>query len=293
MISDTPAVDDKYPGETGLRPIAQHFGSVQDFGLGEKALWIQPGSRFERLKVGDLEGLGDEFTVEAVAILDRLYADASVNTLLSRWTGSSTSDGWNIGITSQKSAYQPRNFIVQLVGRTFQDKPAYEVVASGLRFPLSKPVYIAAAISASTSADNPTSGKVTFYMQDLSDPEAKLKTAVVETSVVSRIQNPAAKIIAGGRTRLGHQWDGQLARLTISRGALPRERLLIGTEVSPANRLVDWTFDGDDGEQPANATAWLRETTGDSTPGVPPQMLKAVTDFCHTLFNSNEFLYLH
>lgn len=288
-----PAVVDKFPNETGLRPVGQHFGAVKDLGLGQKTLWIQPGSRFERLHVQKADGLDDQFTVEAIANLDRLYPDASVNTLLSRWNGNTKTSGWNIGVTSKKSAYQPRNFIVQLVGRTFQDEPAYEVVASGLRFPLGKSVYFAAAISASTSRENPTSGSVTFYMKDLSDPKAKLETATVGTSVVSRIQNPALKIITGGRDGRGHQWDGQLARLTISRGTLPRDQLLIGGESGQANRILDWTFNGDDGERPVPSTAWLRESPMVAGSAVSTKTLSAVTDFCHALFNSNEFLYLH
>ncbi len=288
-----PMVADKFPNESGLRPVSQHFEAVKDFGLSAKTLWIQPDSRFERLHVSKADGLDDQFTVEAVTILDRLYPDASVSTLLSRWTGGTKTDGWNIGVTSQKSAYQPRNFIVQLVGRTFQDEPAYEVVASGLRLPVGKPVYLAAAISASTSLENPTSGSVTFYMKDLSDPNAKLQTATVETSVVSQVQNPALKIVTGGRDKRGHLWDGQLARLTISRGALPCEQLLTGSDSATASRILDWTFNGSDGEQPAPNTAWLRQSPMENKSEVSTKTLSAVTDFCHALFNSNEFLYLH
>jgi hypothetical protein len=289
----SPVVVDKFPNETGLRPASQHFGSVRNFTLGRNALWIQPGSRFERLHAKEPDGLDDQFTVEAIANLDRLYPDASVNTLISRWNGNSKTDGWGIGVTSTKSAYQPSNFIVQLVGRTFQDEPAYEVIASGLRFPLGKPVYLAAAISASTSADNPTGGVVTFYLQDLSDPNAKLESSTVATSVVSRIQNPSLKLVAGGRDGSGHLWDGQLARLVISRGKLPREQLLIGPDSGSAVRILDWVFNGNSGEQPAPDTAWLRPEPADAVTKVSGKMLGAVTDFCHALFNSNEFLYLH
>lgn len=288
----TPAAD-KFPNETGLRPITQYFGSAKDFQLGEKSLWIQPGSRFERLHVQQAESPGDQFTVEAIVNLDRIYDDASVNTLLSRWNGGTKSSGWNLGVTSQKSAYHPQNFIVQLVGRTFQDEPAYEVVASGLTYPLGKPVYLAAAISATPSPDNPTSGYVKFYLQDLSDPNAKLQTATVETSVVSQIQNPALKIIAGGRDAVGHLWDGQLARLTVSHGALPQEQLLIGADFANSKRILDWTFNGSDGEHPAPQTAWLREPPQTNPADASNKMLGAVTDFCQALFNSNEFLYLH
>ncbi|MCC9606161.1 PSD1 and planctomycete cytochrome C domain-containing protein [Blastopirellula sp. JC732] len=285
--------EDKFPNETGLRPIGQYFGSTTDFQLGDKSLWLQPDSRFERLHIQKAENPGDQFTVEAVVILDRIYDDASVNTVLSRWNGGTKSNGWNIGVTSKKSAYHPQNFIVQLVGRTFQDEPAYEVVASGLTYPLGKPVYLAAVISATPSKENPTSGYVTFYMKDLSDPNAKLETSTVETSVVSQIQNPALKIIAGGREAAGHLWDGQLAKLTISQGALPQEQLLVGPDFAKSKRILDWTFNGTDGEHPAPDTAWLRETPKENPADASNKMLGAVTDFCQALFNSNEFLYLH
>ena len=60
--------------------------------------------------------------------------------------------------------------IVQLVGEDFQGSLAYEVVASGLRIPLNKPYYIAAAISDDPAAGQQFGGSVTFYARDLSDP---------------------------------------------------------------------------------------------------------------------------
>ncbi|TWT60453.1 DUF1549 domain-containing protein [Rubinisphaera italica] len=291
-VIPSPEVEHKYPDETGLRPIAQHFNAVKDVELGAKTLWIQPDSRFERLQVLSADELDDHFTVEAIVNLDRIYTDASVNTLLSRWNGSTKTNGWNIGVTSQKSSYQPQNFIVQLIGRNFQDEPTYEVVASGLQFPLNKPVYVAAVISASTSKENPTSGTVTFYMKDLSDPNAKLETSTVETSVVSHIQNPAMKLIAGGRDASGHLWDGQIARLAVSRGTLSQEQLLIDKKSDTSSRIFDWRFNGDDGEHPATNTAWLRRSSTGNVTAVSEETFGAVTDFCHALFNSNEFLYL-
>ncbi|QDT07082.1 Planctomycete cytochrome C [Rubripirellula lacrimiformis] len=288
-----PQPDVPFPNENGLRPASQHFASASSFGLGQKTLWFQPDSRFERLHLKKTDDLGDQFTIEAITILDRIYPDASVNTLLSRWNSSTKTNGWNFGVTSAKSGYHPQNFIVQLVGRNFQDEPTYEVVASGLTFPIGKPVYLAASISASVSDDNPTSGYVTFTMKDLSDPKSKLQTATVETAVVGQAQNPAMKIIAGGRDSKGHLWDGQLARLKISRGALASDQLLTGNDSDKSDAIIDWTFDGSDGEQPAPSTAWLRrETKPDATSENDP-MISAVTDFCHALFNSNEFLYLH
>ncbi|WP_436714365.1 PSD1 and planctomycete cytochrome C domain-containing protein [Roseiconus lacunae] len=288
-----PSAGWKYPNETGLRPIGQHFGSVKQIAFGDKALWIQPESRFERLQWKPTDQLKDEFTVEAVTILDRVYPNASVNTLASRWDGNKSVGGWNVGITSKGSSYTPQNFIVQLVGRTFQDEPKYEVVASGLKFPLGKPVYLGVAVSATTSDDNPTHGTVTFYMRDLSDPNATLQTSTVETEVVSHVQHPKLNVVVGGRLAKGHLWDGQLARLRISPGIVDSNRLLVHDDGSTNEALVDWKFGGSDGELPAPQTSWLREKPKASSDAYVSKMHAAVTDFCHALFNSNEFLYLH
>ena len=59
---------------------------------------------------------------------------------------------------------------------------------------------------------------------------------------------------------------------------------------SPA-RLLDWSFREPYGEHPASSTSWFRRPAPKPTPSSPS--LTAVTDFCHALLNSNEFLYLH
>ena len=97
-----------------------------------------------------------------------------------------------------------------------------------------------------------------------------------------------------GRDQKGHLWDGQLARLAISTRILSPEQLLVGSKASEATRLRDFVFTGEDGEKPAPGSLWVRQVAPeDDTGGIPPQVLGAMTDFCHALFNSNEFLYLH
>lgn len=282
----------KYPNETGLRPTSQVFGDGKVLGLGDKSLWIQPGSRFERLSIKDVDVPTQEFTIEAVTNLDRLYTDASVNTLLSKWNGSTRTPGWNLGVTSEKSGYHPQNFIVQLSGETFQSEPFYEVVASDLRFPLQTPTYIAAAISAKPAKDDVTKGSITFYLKELGDPQAPLQTKTVEHQIVGGLDAASAfRTIIGGRDKAkGHLWDGQLGRIVVSEGVLSAEQLFINGGKGE-KRLIDWNFSGDDGEHPAPNTAWVRESNERS--GVPPRLLGATTDFCQILLNSNEFLYLH
>ena len=283
-----PAKIDKFPDENGLRPIAQAFGKVQGFGLGDRALWLQPGSRFEKLEVEDSE-LDEAFTIEVVASLDNLHPNASVNTLISNWNGNQQTPGWTFGVTSVKSAYQPRNFILQLVGENVGGDVVYEVVASNLRIPTGKPVYLAATVA----VDGKGEGKATFHFKDLSDPDAKLQSVEVDHGIARRIQTPDIRLLVGGRDQHGHLWDGQLARLVISSGTLAKEQLLIAEPKDPSNRLIDWSFKGQDGERPVPNTAWIRRERPKSSSKIPSSTLAAVTDFCHALLTSNEFLYLH
>ena len=280
---------DKFPDENGLRPIAQAFGKVKGFGLGDRALWLQPGSRFEQLEVQDTALDLDAFTIEAVASLDNLHPDASVNTLASQWNGNQQTPGWTFGVTSIKSAYQPRNFIVQLIGENVGADVVYEVVASNLRIPTGKPVYLAAVIKTDPSGK----GKVTFHFKDLSDPDAKLQTAEVDHGIARRIQTPDVRLLVGGRDQRGHLWDGQLARLVLSPGNLIIEQLLIADPKELPKRFIDWSFKGKDGERPAPGTTWLRRKKPTSPSGISSGALTAATDFCHALLTSNEFLYLH
>ncbi|SVA58758.1 uncharacterized protein METZ01_LOCUS111612, partial [marine metagenome] len=234
--SPPPKVD-KFPDENGLRPIAQAFGKVKGFGLSDRALWLQPSSRFEQLEWKEPEDiLGDAFTIEAVATLDSIHADASANTLVSRWNGNHRSSGWTFVVTSAKSRYEPRNFALQIIGENIGGDVVYEVVPSNLRVPTGKPVYLAASVATSPDGNSST----TFYLLDLSDPEAETQTAKVDFNVASRLQNASTKFLVGGRDQRGHLWDGQLARLVLTSGALSKEQLLIAEPKDLPNRLIDW-----------------------------------------------------
>lgn len=295
------ATADKFPNETGLRPANVAFKDVRGIELGESALWLQPGSRFETLAAAELTFPDEEFTIEAVANLDNVYADSSVNTLISHWNGNAEEVGWAVGVTSAKSRFDPQNFIVQLVGDDFQKNRIVEVVASGLRVPLNKPVYLAVSISAKPSKEDSAKGSVTFYLKDLSDPNATVQTATVQHQIVGGlVTKPGIPTTIGGRDQKGHHWDGQLARLTASKGVLNKAQILPYPQRSDAesllpapNRIVDWKFAGKDGEIPAPGTKWKHEATFGPSTDVSPQLFGAVTDFCHALLNSNEFLYLH
>ena len=280
----------KYPNKTGRRPVDQQFKDLPGLANGSRALWLQPGSRFQQLQLDRIDWPEDTFTIEAVARLDSIHKDAKVNTLLSRWNGSHSDTGWAFGITSEKSAYQPRNFILQLVGKDFQDNRIYEVVASNLRFPLLKPVYLAASIRAVPGIDDVTKGEITFFLKDLSDPDAPLQTRTVSHQIVGGLKTGEDVLsLIGGRHTHSHLWDGQLARLVISPKTLKSNQLLVNGGNAP--RLIDWNFSGPKDNPPVANTHWRTPPSAKST--LPSPQLTALTDLCQALLNSNEFLYLH
>jgi len=288
----SPVPVQQFSGENGLRPISQAFRNNGGIDLGKNALWLQPGSRFERLQISSVKLPEEEFTIEAVANLDSVHPDAAVNTLISCWSESKKDIGWSFGVTSAKSRYSPRNLIIQLVGDDFQDQRIYEVVPSDLYLSLGRPYYLAAAISAKPSKDDVTKGSVTFYMQDLSDPKARLLTVRTPHQIVGGLAtSPSLQTLIGGRHQGNHLWDGQLARLVVSEGLLSSDQLLISGGKGN-RRVIDWDFSGKNGEQPAPHTAWVRKIPKTDALKYPPRLFGAVTDFCQALLNSNEFLYL-
>ena len=70
------------------------------------------GGKTIRIFKGDNLDLGSSWTIEAIARLNRIHPNAHVNTLLSQSAWSHQKQGWSFGITSAKSAYEPRNFIM-------------------------------------------------------------------------------------------------------------------------------------------------------------------------------------
>ncbi len=276
-----------------VRPLSDQFARVQGIELGDHELQLQPGGPFQQLHLRETVLARDEFTIEAVVVLDSLYPGSEVRVLASRWNGEKTVGGWTFGVTSTKSDNQPRNLIMQLAGKDFQGNPVYEVVPSGLRVPLNKAVYLAAAISTTPTAENQTGGEVTFYLRDLSAPEAKLAVRKVRHPIVQGLQDPGVRLILGGRDQPGrHLWDGEVARFAITNGTVSQEELLVGADSEARERLLDWRFSGATVEENLPGTEWLRP---EPKPPADPRsdLMGALTDFCHALLTSNEFLYLH
>ncbi len=225
----------------------------------------------------------EEFTIEAIVLLNSLYDDATVNTIVSQWDNNAKSPGYALGVTSKKSAYQPRNLILQLVGKNTAGANKYEVIASDLHLDLETPYYVAVRVKLNETGE----AGVTFTVQELSD-NTPLQTARVKHQVVSGFTSPQLPTIVGGRhgsTR--HRWDGLIDQVRITPRVLTDDQLLLNSEETPEAMVADWRFEKslDDSSGKKHA---LR--SGGTSGGNPYE--KALADLAHVLLNSNEFLYV-
>lgn len=232
-----------------------------------------------------------DFTVEAVIMLRSLYPDANVRTIVSNWTGSTADRGWNFGVTSTKSAYQPRNLILQLVGDPSQSgtgKPTYEVIASNLRPELNRPYYVAVTVDIDDSSDT----GVTFYLKDLSQADAPLQTATVPHKVTGNFR-PDRSLVLGDRDGRRSRWDGLIDDVRVTRTVLKADELLLNQTAPEQEAVAFWRFDeptaaGRDLSSSGNDLVVTRSES-ESRSGIPTV---ALTDLCHIVLNSNEFLYI-
>ena len=269
--------------QAAFRPNSEKFAAVKEIDIGGSALQLQRSSLFEQVEVDlPLDRGTNEFTIETVAELDSVYPDGTVNTLVSRWDDSRSTSGWFLCVTSTKSRYQPRNLLFVMNGVDQKGAPKYEVVVSDLRVPVGKPVYIAAAVTARPISKGSEFGEVTFYVKDLSESKAKLESVTVKHSVVGKVNDSPFPLVIGGRKQVGHLWDGQISRLSLSKSPLSKEQLFLYPSEATPHQIVDWKFSRG---LPPNSSWYGRN--------IANPLLDSATDFCHLLFNSNEFLYLY
>ncbi|MEZ6064658.1 MAG: LamG domain-containing protein [Planctomycetaceae bacterium] len=260
---------------------------------GSDAIVVGEGKGETPLALNNVDALptGD-FTIEAVVLLESLYADATVRTIAAHWDANTQHPGWALGVTSTKSAFTPRNLIMQFVGTDKEGKLQYEVVPSGLHLELGKPYYIACSVKLDGTGEQ----EVTFYVQDIAAENDNLRVAQMPHKVVAGIHN-ADPLLIGGRAKSDrHRWHGLIDEVRLTNAALSQDELLpiaatdnLEQASVPNGKIVGyWTFDQADNR--------LTDTTGQGEPLLPldqPIQSEAPwTDFCHVLLNSNEFLYL-
>jgi mono/diheme cytochrome c family protein len=225
-----------------------------------------------------------DFTIRAFVLLRSLYDDAKVRTIAAAWSGDRTEPGWSLGVTSTKSRYEPRNLILQLVGKTIDaDNIHYEVVPSNLRLELDRPYFVAVSVD----LDDLSERGITFFVRDLSRPDAPLEAASVPHEVNRFIKGDEPLRLG---TRPDDQsWDGLIGRLQLDAASLSREE--IEARKSP-EKVVDWRFDtpADIGHDASGRGHHARVTVGATARLGPHEQARAA--LVHALLNSSEMLYL-
>ena len=280
---------DEYSNHTPPEPAPPDPAQLVDMpGTDGQAINLKPDGRLQ-LGFDDSQSLpSDDFTVEAVVLLRSLYEDATVRTIVTHWNGDTHHAGWSLGVTSKKSSYQPRNLILQLVGKTKAgDKLHYEVIPSGLRPELNKPYYLAVSVN----LDDTSERGITFYMKDLSVENGELQIAHVKHSVTSGIR-PQHDLCIGERFGK-HRWDGLIDSLRIESGATAISQV---AEVEPSRGAtgaeINWRFENPEkiglDSSPAGNHAWTKIDRPDVN--TPRDWAKIA--FIHALLNSNELIYI-
>lgn len=268
-----------------------------NFPAGQSALALSP-SRSTSVTIAPIKELYEktaqgDFTIEAIVLLKSLYPDASVRTIVANWSNKQSERGWSLGVTSTKSAFQPRNLILQLIGDRDRKpgKIEYEVVASNLRVELNKPYFVAVSID----LDDTSSKGITFYLKELSNPKAKLQTASVAHKAVSNVQ-PNRSIEIGGRGNQ-HRWDGLIQSVRIQGAALNKTNLIGTGEVVRIKNpqgpvLVDAGFDDEKkpGQDRSEHKRHALVRFGEDNSLTPKEQAKIA--LLHALLCSNEAIYV-
>jgi len=234
----------------------------------------------ERLVVSPGEREGDAFSIESVFALESIDVNAAVRTLASRWSlgkDSVEAYGWSLGITGEKSRFQPRNLIVQLVGEDENANINYEVVASGLHVELGRRYHLLVRVSC-------TERRVVFRLRDLTEPDLPWREASIPHAIAGRIGAGSSPLVIGGLGKrvAGHHFDGRIEGLRLDPAPIGPDAVSVDP-LQWGNALVRWV--GKAGAE----MAWVGvEAKGDGDPSRGP-----LADLCLVLLNGNEFFYLH
>ncbi|MEO2016708.1 MAG: PSD1 and planctomycete cytochrome C domain-containing protein [Fuerstiella sp.] len=228
------------------------------------------------------------FTFMGLMKLNSLYPDATVRTIISQWDSNNKNRGWSIGVTSEKSAYQPRNFILQVVGDA-----GYEVVASNLRPELDKPYLVAVTVEQTDDGK----GKATFFLKPLDAKYGKLETAEVVFKSAAGISGEYPVVLGGRHKQSRHKWDGQLDQIALFSTQLKTDAIkllfadqLRSVAVKQQSPVAAWDFDTHNNSI-ADSSAHGHDLNLTAVMPVSP-LENSVTELCHVLLNSNEFVYI-
>ena len=274
----------------GIGPIEQFDAraKVIDELDGHGAL-LTPGSAQERFSVPRTDQLPDgDFTLEAFVHLRSTADDGQVRTIASHWDGVKGRAGWSVGVTGKKSRYKPGTLVLLLSGAGSPAEDTAEPVFSGLSVEPGKPYFIAVATKL---ADTGESG-VTFYVKDMTNDDEPMLVASVPHITTANIRATAPLTLGGRAGEASHLWDGVIDDVRLSNAALAKDELLLTQEGASDRTCGYWRFEPTPGVFKDSSVFAHDIEPRITTPPKIDSKLEALTDFCHVLLNSNEFLYV-
>ena len=244
-----------------------------------------------KLSIPNAQGMevGD-FTVEAFFQLRSVDDAASVRTILGKWDGDRNHAGWGFGVTGLGSRRKPQTLVMQIVGELADGSIVERPIFSDQHVEINKPYYVAASIRLSKGN---VPGKVSFYLKDLSNDDEPLLTAEIEHDVVGGFSNTLPLTIGGLSAAKPRTFDGLVDDVRLVGRSLSVDQLLYSAERSIPETIGYWQFESDPGvvrnsvndqnHIDAKGKSLVRLSVSEA----------ALVDYCHSLLNSNGFLYVH
>lgn len=228
------------------------------------------------------------FTIEACFQLRSVYESGAVRTIASRWDGNAQHSGWVFGVTGQGSRRKPQTLVLQLFGKTADGKQREVALFSDHTVQFNVPWYAAVSVRPAKSAEQP--GEAIFYLRNLANDDEPISVVSVPLELTGGLQNELPVAI-GHRLGADSQFDGLLDDIRLTRTVLAQEELLLTRENPGPETLAFWRFEAQPGilRDSSAAAAGLRVQTGATEQTLEQS---ALTDLCHVLLNSSEFLYV-
>lgn len=253
------------------------------------AIAIKPNEASSRMRIAHNErfNVGD-FTVEAFIQLRSIYDSGTVRTIVSKWSGNGGKAGWGFGVTGKGSRRKPQTLVLQMHGKKKDGSFGEAAIFSDQNVALNTPYYVAAAVKLAGEG----TGTVTFYLKDLSNDDEPMQSVTVEHQIVGGLDCTEPFTIGGRGGNEEGLFDGLIDDVRYSRGVLTDGEVLFTSESVLNSTIGYWRFEPQPG---------VMEDSGpnemDAEQATPKKEkldpgFAAFRDLCHTLLNSNEFLYV-
>lgn len=248
---------------------------------------------FTANQTADLD-LSRGFTIEATIVPRSVSDSGTLRVIAAKGTGSKEKPTWQLGLTGLKSRRAPMVLAFQSYG-TLADGSFGEAVAfSGLRIEMNKPYFVSAAIRYATKTKP---GEVTFNLKDLSNDDEQLLVDKVALNLATAPLNMSAVTLGGNSSRDASSFHGAIDDVRLSNAPLTPGQLLFTSEDPRPETLGFWRFENRSGVL-ADSSGHHCDLTGAKAKAGPatskgsPLPDRALSELCHALLNSTEFLYL-